>query len=89
MRQIRVFRSNFEKIARDCRATVARLSHDSRATFVRVSYDFPTNEAYFYYHSYDSRATFLRVSHDIYRFSPYLTGMRQLETSSQIFRDKD
>ena len=89
MRQIRKFRSNFENIARDCRATVARLSHDSRATFVRVSYDFPTNVAYFYYHSYDCRATFVRVSHDNYRVSPYLTGMRQLKTSSRIFRDKD
>ena len=89
MRLIREFRSNFENIARDCRATVAQLSHDSRATFVRVSYDFPTNVAYFYYHSYDSRATFVRVSLDIYRLSPYLTGMQQLETSSRIFRDKD
>ena len=54
MRQIREFRSNFEDISRDY-----------RETFVRVSHDFPTNVAYFHFHSYDSRATFVRVSHDI------------------------
>ena len=47
MRQIPEFRSNFEHLSRDRRATVARLSHDSRATFVRVSHDFPMNVAYF------------------------------------------
>ena len=60
MRQIREFRSNFENIPRDCRATVARLSHDSRETFGRVYHDFPANVAYFHFHYYDSRATVLR-----------------------------
>ena len=49
MRQIREFRSNFENIPRDCRATV-----------VRVSHDFLANVAYFHFHSYHSRATVLR-----------------------------
>ena len=65
MRQIREFWSYFENISRDCRAILARLSHDSCKTFVRVSHDFPTNEAYFRFHSLNSRATFARVSHDI------------------------
>ena len=54
MRQIREFRSNFENISRDC-----------RATFVRVHHDFLANVAYFHFNSYDSRATFVRVSCDI------------------------
>ena len=47
MRQIREFRSNFENIPRDC-----------RATFVRVTHDFPTNVDYFHF----IRTTFVRVS---------------------------
>ena len=54
MRHIREFRSNFENISRDC-----------RATFVIVSHDFPTNVAYFDFNSHDSCATLMRVSHDI------------------------
>ena len=51
MQQIREFRSNFENISRDC-----------RATFVRVSHDFPVNLTYFHLNLYDSRTTFIRMS---------------------------
>ena len=37
MRQIREFRSNFENIPRDCRATVARQSQDIRKCVSRLS----------------------------------------------------
>ena len=37
MRQIREFRSNFENISRDCRATVARQSRDIRECVSRLS----------------------------------------------------
>ena len=72
MRQNREFRSSFENISRDC-----------RATFVRVSHDFPTNVALFYYHSYDSRATFVRVSHDICRL--VLLSRRIVARCSHVF----
>ena len=37
MRQIRDFRSNFENIPRDCRATVAQQSQDIRESVSRLS----------------------------------------------------
>ena len=42
-----------------------RQIRDFRSNFENMSHDFPTNIAYFDFHSYDSRATFVRVSHDI------------------------
>ena len=40
MRQIREFRSNFENIPRDCRATVARQSQDIREGVSRLSREY-------------------------------------------------
>ena len=58
MRQIREFRSNFENISCDCRATVVRLSYDSHETCVSVYHDALTNVALVLF-------SFVRQSRDI------------------------
>ena len=84
MRQIREFRSNFENIPRDCRATVARQSRDIRESVSLLSRECGLFLFSLLRQSRDSLAKYFDENICI----NFLNLFKNFATSSRLVRDK-